>query len=187
MQRTHVACVGLSLVGVGLVARAIRGGFVGGWRAKSTSIRRIEPSIPNIPSSPAFSRIVCLDEPHGPLVYVSGTGAGNDIGGPAREGTATEETRWSLENMAQLLKIAGSGMDRVVSVSMLLTEKSDYAEINLEYVKHFPAGLPSRSTAMWGVPTTAKVAFSCVAVADTNANVNATASATVAGGSTTDN
>jgi 2-iminobutanoate/2-iminopropanoate deaminase len=154
-----------------LSSQVVRGGHrIGGavlWRAASTSspITRLEPPVANVPSSPAFSRVVRLEENAGPLVYVSGTGAGNDIGGPAREGTATDETRWSLNNVAELLEAAGSGMDRVVSVTMLLTDKSDYDEVNAEYVKHFPAGLPSRSTALWGVPTTAKVAFSCVAVA----------------------
>ena len=119
-----------------------------------------------MPQSPAFTRCVRVsDGGGGGLIFVSGTGAGNDIGGPAREGTATEETRWALENMGELLQHAGSDMGSVVSVSMLLTNKDDYDEINAEYVKHFPTGcLPSRSTALWGVPTEAKVAFSCVAV-----------------------
>ena len=127
-------------------------------------ITRLEPLVDHLPSSPAFSRVVCLEENAGKMIYISGTGAGNDIGGPAREGSATEETRWSLENIAQLLKAANSSLDRVVSVTMLLTDKSDYNEINAEYVKHFPTGLPARSTGLWGVPTTAKVAFSVVAV-----------------------
>jgi len=32
-------------------------------------------------------------------------------------------------------------------------------------VKHFPGGLPARHTARFGVPTTAKVAFACIALA----------------------
>ena len=126
-------------------------------------ITRLEPKVAHLPSSPAFSRVLHVQSASS-LVYISGTGAGNDIGGPAREGTATEETRWSLENLAQLLEASNSGMDQIVSVTMLLTNKEDYDEINTEYLKHFPTGLPSRSTALWGVPTTAKVAFSCVAL-----------------------
>jgi 2-iminobutanoate/2-iminopropanoate deaminase len=33
-------------------------------------------------------------------------------------------------------------------------------------VKHFPNGLPVRHTARFGVPTEARVAFACVALAD---------------------
>jgi len=32
-------------------------------------------------------------------------------------------------------------------------------------VKHFPGGLPARHTARFGVPTKAKVAFACIALA----------------------
>ena len=53
---------------------------------------------------------------------------------------------------------------------MLLTDKEDYAECNRAYVQFFRergvVELPARSTAMWGVPTTAKVAFSAVAIVD---------------------
>ena len=134
-------------------------------RRSFSTLSRFEPTLDHLPSSPAFSRVLRVEPNDQPTIYISGTGAGNDIGGPAREGTATEETRWSLENLSNLLQAAGSSMDHVVSVSMLLTDKADYNEINEEYVKHFTAGLPSRSTALWGVPTTAKVAFSCVALA----------------------
>ncbi len=48
---------------------------------------------------------------------------------------------------------------------MLITDPADYAECNAEYVKHFPGGLPARHTARFGVPTEAKVAFSCIALA----------------------
>jgi len=130
-----------------------------------STITRMEPPVKHLPSSQYFSRVVCVEHAE-KLVYISGTGAGNDIGGPAREGNATEETRWSLENISKLLEASDSSLANVVSVTMLLTNKEDYNEINDEYVKHFPDGLPSRSTALWGVPTTAKVAFSCVAVVD---------------------
>lgn len=98
------------------------------------------------------------------LVFVSGTGAGNDIGGLPREGTAAQQTRWALENVAAILRAAGSSLDRVVQVTLLIQEPADYHEINAEYVTHFPKGLPARHTARFGVPTAAKVAFACIAL-----------------------
>lgn len=98
------------------------------------------------------------------LVFVSGTGAGNDIGGKAREGTAAEQTRWALENVAAILVAAGSSLDRVVQITLLIQDPADYHEINAEHLKHFPLGLPARHTARFGVPTAAKVAFVCIAV-----------------------
>jgi 2-iminobutanoate/2-iminopropanoate deaminase len=99
------------------------------------------------------------------LVFVSGTGAGNDIGGQAREGTATEQTRWAIENVETILRAAGSSLDRVVQMTLLIQDPADYREINAEYVKHFASGkLPARHTARFGVPTAAKVAFACIAL-----------------------
>ena len=52
---------------------------------------------------------------------------------------------------------------------MLLSARDDYAECNRAYVRYFAAQgvpaarLPARSSALWAVPTDAKVAFSVVA------------------------
>jgi hypothetical protein len=70
----------------------------------------------------------------------------------------------------RILRSAGSSLDRVVQVTLLITDPADYAEINAEYVKHFPRGLPARHTARFGVPTTAKVAFACIALAGDQAS-----------------
>jgi len=115
---------------------------------------------PDAPAPGAFSRATRAAG----LVFVSGTGAGNDIGGQAREGTAAEQTRWALENVAAILHAAGSSLERVVQMTLLIQDPTDYREINAEYVKHFPHGLPARHTARFGVPTAGKVAFACIAL-----------------------
>jgi len=114
---------------------------------------------PEMASGSPFSRATRA----GGFVFVSGTSAGG-LGTP-RSGTAAEETRWALDNVSAILRAAGSSLDRVVQVSMLITDPADYAEINAEYVRHFPGGLPARSTARFGVPTAQKVAFACIALA----------------------
>ncbi|MET0850660.1 MAG: RidA family protein [Candidatus Rokuibacteriota bacterium] len=116
---------------------------------------------PGAPAPGAFSRATRA----GGLVFVSGTSAGPGPDGRPRAGTAAEETRWALENIATILAAAGSSLDRVVQVTLLITDPADYREINAEYVTHFPRGLPARHTARFGVPTTAKVAFACIALA----------------------
>jgi 2-iminobutanoate/2-iminopropanoate deaminase len=115
---------------------------------------------PDAPAPGAFSRATRAAG----LVFVSGTGAGNDTGGAAREGTAAQQTRWALENVERILVAAGSSLDRVVQVTLLIQDPADYHEINAEYVRHFPGGLPARHTARFGVPTAAKVAFACIAL-----------------------
>jgi 2-iminobutanoate/2-iminopropanoate deaminase len=92
------------------------------------------------------------------LVFVSGISGGI-------HGTATEEARAALHNMRAVLEDAGTSLDRVVQVTLLITNSADYHEINAEYVRHFPNGLPARHTVRFGVPTQAKCGFACIALA----------------------
>ena len=100
------------------------------------------------------------------LVFVSGSSAPHDPAcGIHRGETAADQVRNALAGIAETLAESGSSLDQVVQISMLITDPADYAECNAEYVKHFPAGLPARHTARFGVPTEAKVAFACIALA----------------------
>lgn len=102
----------------------------------------------------------------GGLVFVSGHSAPHDPQrGISRGETPADEVRNALRHIAGILTEAGSGLDRVVQMTMLITDPADYAACNAEYVKHFPGGLPARHTARFGVPTQARVAFSCIALA----------------------
>lgn len=102
----------------------------------------------------------------GGLVFVSGQSAPHDpANGIVRGVTPAEQVRQALAHIAGILAEAGSSLERIVQVTMLITDPADYAACNAEYVKHFPQGLPARHTARFGVPTEAKVAFSCIALA----------------------
>lgn len=112
-------------------------------------------------STRAFTRAVRA----GGMVYISGHSAPHDpANGVFRGETPAEEVRNALAFISQLLEEAGSRLDLVVQATMLITDRKDYAALNAEYVKHFPGGLPARHTAMFGVPTEARVGFSCVAL-----------------------
>jgi 2-iminobutanoate/2-iminopropanoate deaminase len=102
----------------------------------------------------------------GGLVFVSGHSAPHDPArGIQRGETPQAQVREALALIATILAEAGSSLERVVQVTMLISDPRDYAACNEEYVKHFPGGLPARHTARFGVPTDAKVAFSCIALA----------------------
>ena len=117
---------------------------------------------PEAGSARPFSRAVRA----GGLVFVSGASAPHDPArGVFRGDTAGDEVRSALGFVASVLAEAGSGLDRVVQVTMLITDPTDYAACNAEYVRHFPGGLPARQTARFGVPSEARVAFGCIAVA----------------------
>ena len=117
---------------------------------------------PDPGSARPFSRVARA----GGLIFVSGHSAPHDPAqGIHRGATAQEQVRNSLKYIASLLAEAGSSLDRVVQVTMLITDPADYAACNEEYVTHFPGGLPARHTARFGVPTEAKVGFACIALA----------------------
>lgn len=100
------------------------------------------------------------------LVFVSGHSAPHDPARAIHRGeTPADEVRNALAHIAGILAEAGSSLERVVQMTMLITDPADYAACNAEYVKHFPGGLPARHTARFGVPTQARVAFSCIALA----------------------
>jgi 2-iminobutanoate/2-iminopropanoate deaminase len=102
----------------------------------------------------------------GGFVFVSGHSAPHDPArGVHRGATPAEEVRNALAMLARILEEAGSSLDRVVQVTMLLSDRADDAACNAEYVKHFPGGLPARHTVLFGVPTEARVGFACVALA----------------------
>jgi 2-iminobutanoate/2-iminopropanoate deaminase len=116
------------------------------------------------PPGPGAARPFSRATVAGGLVFVSGHSAPHDpAAGIVRGATAAEQVRQSLATLDAILRDAGSGLDRVVQVTMLIQDPADYAACNAEYVTHFPGGLPARHTARFGVPTEAKVAFACIA------------------------
>jgi len=119
------------------------------------------------PPAPGEARPFTRAVRAGGLVYVSGHSAPHDPARGIHRGTTpAEEVRNALTFMAGLLEEAGSRLDRVVQVTMLISDRADYAACNAEYVKHFPGGLPARHTVLFGVPTQARVGFACTALAD---------------------
>jgi len=117
------------------------------------------------PPAPGEARPFTRAVRAGGLVYVSGHSAPHEpTRGIHRGATPGEEVRNALTFIAGLLEEAGSSLDRVVQVTMLLSDRADYAACNAEYIKHFPGGLPARQTVLFGVPTEARVGFACTAL-----------------------
>lgn len=98
---------------------------------------------PNAPSSPAYSQAVRAAG----LLFVSGTGPQDPATGTIVGGTIQEQTRQCLENISSILKAAGSSLDRVVSATVIIFEESDFAGMNEEWIKWFPANPPARQGA----------------------------------------
>lgn len=81
------------------------------------------------------------------LVFVSGTGPFDPETGRIKGDTIQEQTRQCLTNISAILKAAGSSLDKVVSATVILLEEEDFAGLNEEWLKWFPADPPARQGA----------------------------------------
>ncbi len=95
------------------------------------------------PPPPTFSQAVKAAG----LVFVSGTGPFDPGTGKIKGDTIQEQTRQCLTNIAAILNAAGSSMDKIVSATIILLEEEDFAGVNEEWLKWFPADPPARQGA----------------------------------------
>jgi 2-iminobutanoate/2-iminopropanoate deaminase len=98
---------------------------------------------PNAPASTTYSQAVRASG----FVFVSGTGPHHPETGKIVGDTIQEQTRQCLQNISAILEAAGSSLDRVVSVTVILLEEADFAGMNEEWTKWFPANPPARQGA----------------------------------------
>lgn len=87
-----------------------------------------------------FSKAVCA----GGFLFLSGQLA-IDANANVMEGDITVQTRVVCERIKSLLEELGSGMQDVVRATIWLDDLADFATFNIEYARHFPDGLPTRS------------------------------------------
>jgi 2-iminobutanoate/2-iminopropanoate deaminase len=98
---------------------------------------------PNAPSSTTYSQAVRAAG----FVFVSGTGPQDPVTGKIVGDTIQEQTRQCLQNVSAVLEAAGSSLERVVSVTVILLEEADFAGMNEEWIKWFPMNPPARQGA----------------------------------------
>lgn len=132
-------------------AYALTGIAVKLWTARpiAGNLARVREVITtaNAPSSPLFSQGVKA----GDHIYVSGL-VGIDVTTGSLAGTTIQEqTRQALANCQAVLQAAGATLEDVVEVGVLLTNPTDFADMNDEYATWFPAEPPTRYVAKLGV------------------------------------
>jgi 2-iminobutanoate/2-iminopropanoate deaminase len=86
------------------------------------------------------------------FVFVSGQIPVKPEGGPTEIAgeTMQEQTRQALRNVETILKAAGSSLDRVVKVTVLLARPDLYREMNEAYAEFFPGAKPARAMVRFG-------------------------------------
>jgi 2-iminobutanoate/2-iminopropanoate deaminase len=81
------------------------------------------------------------------LVFVSGTAPTDPVTGAIKGITVQEQTRQCLTNIQAILEAAGSSLDKLVSVTIVLADEDDFAGMNEEWLKWFPSNPPARQGA----------------------------------------
>ncbi len=83
----------------------------------------------------------------GGLIFVSGTAPHDPESGALVGTTVQEQTRQCLRNIAAILESAGSSLDKIVSVTVVLADEDDFPGMNEEWLRWFPANPPARQGA----------------------------------------
>ena len=81
------------------------------------------------------------------LVFVSGTAPHDPATGKIQGDTVQAQTRQCLTNIRAILEEAGSNMDKIVSVTIVLADEDDFAGMNEEWLRWFPTNPPARQGA----------------------------------------
>ncbi len=80
------------------------------------------------------------------LIYVSGQGAVDPVTNEIRLGTIEEETALGMDNLRIVLDEAGSGLEKLLTITVYLRDMDDYARFNAAYKNYFKnENLPART------------------------------------------
>jgi 2-iminobutanoate/2-iminopropanoate deaminase len=81
------------------------------------------------------------------LVFVSGTAPHDPETGALVGSTIQEQTRQCFRNISAILEAAGSSLDKIASVTVVLAEEQDFPGMNEEWLRWFPSDPPARQGA----------------------------------------
>ncbi len=100
------------------------------------------------------------------LIFVSGTAPHDPQTGSIVGSTIQEQTRQCLKNIQAILLAAGSSLEKIVSVTVVLADEEDFPGMNVEWLKWFPSHPPARQGAMMPVKAPGlKVSIAAIAEA----------------------
>ena len=101
----------------------------------------------------------------GDFLFVSGLTALDPHTGEPLRGTTASETRQILAQLKLALETAGSSMERVVKVNVLLHSMLEAPNMNEVYARYFPDLPPARTVCGARLPHGVKVMIECTALA----------------------
>src|SRR5258708_14283316 len=108
------------------------------------------------PEKPRLSGSRGANLPHvpgirvGDYIFLSGMGPIDPRTGERNHGPIAEQIRTTLSNMRHMLESAGSSLERVVRVHVVLADISDMSSMDRVYPEFFPVDPPARPA--WSLP-----------------------------------
>ena len=96
------------------------------------------------------------------FVFVSGQGPINPITNKIEGDNIIEQTKYTLENIKNILESAGSGLDKVIKVNAYLSDIKDFDVYNKTYKEWFKPPYPARTT-VGAVLTNIKIEIDVIA------------------------
>jgi 2-iminobutanoate/2-iminopropanoate deaminase len=111
----------------------------------------------NLPHSPGIRA--------GDYIFLSGMGPVDPVSGGRNLGPIAEQIRQTLRNMAHMLESAGSGIDRIVKMTVVLADAGDYDEMNRVWREFFPVDPPARTACALPLSNGNGVEIECIALA----------------------
>jgi len=110
----------------------------------------------NLPHSPGIRA--------GDFIFLSGMLSVDPDTGERSPGTMAHETRQTLTNMRHLLESAGSSLERVVKINVLLYDMLEFDNMNAVYRQFFPTNPPARTTCGVQLSAGMKIEIECIAL-----------------------
>jgi len=112
-----------------------------------------------------------LNLPHSPgiraggFIFLSGMLSTDPNTGERSPGTMAHETRQTLTNMRHLLESAGSSLERVVKLNVLVYDMLEFENMNGVFKQFFPADPPARTVCGVQLSAGMKIEIECIALA----------------------
>jgi 2-iminobutanoate/2-iminopropanoate deaminase len=98
------------------------------------------------------------------LLFVSGQPGVDPSTGDAVGASFDLQARQAFKNLDTVLRASGSRLDLVVNTTVLVTDASNFAEVNRLFTEFFPSDPPARMTMQVPLPKGLLISIGCVAV-----------------------
>jgi 2-iminobutanoate/2-iminopropanoate deaminase len=110
-----------------------------------------------------YSQGIALDG----LIFTAGQIPINPASGEIEAESIEDQTRQVLNNVGAVLRAAGSGLHRVVKMTVFMTDLGDFQAMNGVYAEFFPSDPPARSAVqVAALPLGVQIEMEAIALKD---------------------